>query len=249
VCHLQEKLGVEMNKSELTTFMTFNKLKLENGHFQVNRKKSFNSVGYITYKQYCECKSFAEKMANGNDGEHRAKRSGGIKVRSPEQIFKDTIRGKLGEFAVFNYLISKELDVEPPDIQTYPLGKWDDVDIEYKNKKINIKTTKYFGNLLLLESKDWDEEGNYIPNIKFSNSRYDYFVFVRLRKIKSNDNKLGFLIAYDIVGYITNEDLQYIIKNNYLLGQGYYLNNTKMDADNYYIQADDFRDISELFLR
>ena len=52
---------------------------------------------------------------------------------------------------------------------------------------------------------------------------------------------------YDIPGFITGEQLIYAINNNFVINQGDMLNgNTKMDAQNYYIQSGDMEDISQL---
>lgn len=53
--------------------------------------------------------------------------------------------------------------------------------------------------------------------------------------------------TYNYVGYITRKDLQYIIKNKYVLPKGSLLNGkTAMDAENYYIQAGDLRSMKSL---
>jgi hypothetical protein len=45
---------------------------------------------------------------------------------------------------------------------------------------ISIKATKHFGQLLLLETKDWNNNGQYIPNLSLEKqSQYDYFILVR----------------------------------------------------------------------
>jgi len=52
---------------------------------------------------------------------------------------------------------------------------------------------------------------------------------------------------FDIPGFITNEDLVYLIKNNYIIRKGQYLNGkTKMDASNYYCQCSDMRTLKKL---
>ena len=41
------------------------------------------------------------------------------------------------------------------------------------------KSTKSYGDLLLLETKDWNDDGEYIPNKDKGNFRYDYTILVR----------------------------------------------------------------------
>ena len=51
---------------------------------------------------------------------------------------------------------------------------------------------------------------------------------------------------YDIPGFVTLEDLKYVIRNGFILPQSSMLNGrTKMDAENYYIQSGDMRSINE----
>ncbi|MFZ3198844.1 MAG: hypothetical protein WA181_22055, partial [Bacillus mycoides] len=134
---------------------------------------------------------------------------------------------------------------------------------------IAVKSTKSFGQLLLLESADWDENGLYIPNLGTGNELYHYFVLIRLstfaadilRKNRlyyndiTNKEDLKKLImeqefSYDIPGYITRQDLIQMIGRNYFIPQGAYLNrisgNNKLDANNYYLQTGNLDDISNL---
>lgn len=54
--------------------------------------------------------------------------------------------------------------------------------------------------------------------------------------------------SYDIPGFITHEDLCYVIKNEHIIKQGSILNgSTKIDADNYYVQTGDMRNIELMF--
>ena len=54
--------------------------------------------------------------------------------------------------------------------------------------------------------------------------------------------------TYDFLGYVTIEDLKYIIKEKFVLPKNSMLNGkTKMDADTYYIQGNNMRDIEALF--
>ncbi|MBP8017180.1 hypothetical protein KAZ01_04180, partial [Candidatus Gracilibacteria bacterium] len=52
---------------------------------------------------------------------------------------------------------------------------------------------------------------------------------------------------YELTGKIDKEDLMSIIKNEFILPQNAMLNGTtKMDAENYYVQAGDMKDIKIL---
>ena len=208
---------------------------------------------------------FAYDMTFNKQGEHRNHRSGGTHVRRQGEIFADTFQGKLAEFAIYNHLY-KDFDVNVPDLDVWSLGKWDSCDLVVNGAKIAIKSTKAFGQLLLLETKDWDNNGCYIPNKDVGESEYDFFFLVRMRPFAADllkDLKLYYsdtadynllksaILAekweYDIPGFITREDLIYIIRNGFIIPQGAMLNGRmRMDAENYYCQAIDMKPISEL---
>lgn len=205
-------------------------------------------------------------MSFGGKGEHRDHRSGGKSIRRKGQIFANTFQGKLAEFSIYNELSSKGISMDEPDLESYDLGRWDNYDFCINDKKISVKSTKFYGNLLLLEKKDWDENGEYIPNKDSGFSRYDYFILVRIKgniEAIMRENKCLYSDvvrkdileesitskkwSYDIPGFITHKDLITVINDKYIIPQEAELNNTKMDADNYYVQSGDMRDIHELF--
>ena len=108
--------------------------------------------------------------------------------------------------------------------------------IKTGNKKINVKSTKHYGNLMLLEEGDWNSNAEYIPNISTNNHIYDLFVLLR---IDSVTNK------YDIPGFVTRSNLLQIIQNEHIIKKGQLLNGRiSMDANNYYVQAGDMRSIN-----
>lgn len=46
--------------------------------------------------------------------------------------------------------------------------------------------------------------------------------------------------------YISNAELLTLIQNNFILKKGDYLNNTKMDATNYYVKGYDMHKLFEI---
>lgn len=53
--------------------------------------------------------------------------------------------------------------------------------------------------------------------------------------------------AFDIPGYLTHDDLKYLINNKFIINRGDLLNGrTKMDAQNYYCHIADMRNILDL---
>ncbi|PMO60108.1 hypothetical protein BCT06_13435 [Vibrio breoganii] len=239
----------------------------DSNQYHINNKTPFNRSRYPlkdnTIRQTID---FAYEMAFGSGGEHRDHRSGGTHNRKEGEIFADTFQGKLAEFAVFNMLHKDFPELTKPDLATYELGDWDDHDFIVNNKTISVKSTKNFGNLLLLEKKDWDENGAYIPNLMRGSSRYDFFILVRLQPFCTDlmkrkhllynrnvpKNVLQELIMrekwyYDTPGFVTLNDIKSAIHNKHIIPKGASLNgSTTMDAENYYIQSGDFRPLSEL---
>jgi len=230
-------------------------------NFSIPKKKKFNPR-LITTDYINEALIFSYKMTYGRDGEHRRHRSGGSHQRKNGEVFCDTFQGKLSEFYTYQRLKENGISSSKPDIETWELGKWDYADLVVSNKLINIKSMAFFSNLLLLETKDWDDSGLYIPNETY----YDYFVIVRIKPdVKSifrskrllySDNIdfeylkeiiLSQCFEADIPGFIDNNKLKEIIKIKQILPKGSILNDkTKMDAENYYLISDDFNNIFEL---
>lgn len=233
--------------------------------FYINRKKGFSKIGQFDRRALELVIDFAYDMSFGRIGAHRTHRSGGNLRRKNGEIFANAFQGKLAELAIYDFL-KDNFEINEPDLDCYGLGAWDDSDFTINGVKVSIKSTKSFGNLLLLEEKDWDSEGNYIPNLSKNSSKYEHTILVRLkpscedlfknkRWLYSNDVQksdittliLSYDWAFDIVGFVTLEDVVYAIRNNHFIPQGAMLNgSTEMDASNYYIQAGDFRDIEQL---
>ena len=232
--------------------------------FFVNNKKRFTK--HKVDIQWIKISfNFAISMVFGS-GYHRNHRTGGEHLRKNGELFANTFQGKLAEYITYIELKNRGIeDLKEPDTNIYKKGIWDDTDLEYKDIKINIKSASFFSNLLLLEVKDWNQKGEYIPNIKNSSCHYyDYFLLIRIKPDikqifkKANafyaddieEKKLFDLIFsqkwfFDFAGVCSNLTLKYIIENKYILPKNSFLNaKIKMDADNYYIQAGNLKDIS-----
>ena len=230
-------------------------------------KREYQSSSLLSQTNITECFNFSWDMTFGTKGEHRSYRSGGVHSRKNGEIFINTFQGKLSEFTVYNFLQENGITSPKPDLSTYALGEWDSFDIEANSKKINIKSTKFYGNLLLLETKDWSFEGQYLPNKeKPCRGYYDIFLLVRIspdgealmrrnRMFFSNNvarEELESIVLKedwnsDIPGFATLDDIKFVISNKHILPQGSKLNGkTPMDAENYYIQSGDMHNIEEL---
>ena len=239
----------------------FKKLTNVNNSYSIISVKKFTGTS-VEQAVIDEIFEFAYNMTIGEAGEHRSGRSGGQVNRKNGELFANTFQGKLAEFCVYHFLKNAQIELDKPDLSTWKLGKWDDTDLQVGKIKINIKSAAFFSNLLLLETKDWDSEAKYRPN----NIAYDYHVLCRLkpdikgvmskeRLLYSNTieklrlKKLVFSqqFIFDIPGFITNSELKYIIDNQFLIPQNSFLNGkTKMDAENFYCQVGDMKNIISL---
>ena len=241
----------------------FRRLTQNGNSYFISGRIPFSQVATLKPSTIEKVFNFAYEMAFGD--KHRSTRSGGSKGRSNCEIFANTFQGKIAECAACNFFFRYDSDAAP-DFGTYDKGIWDSVDLTVCGKQIAVKSTKHFGQLLLLETKDWDEHGRYIPNIGTSVCTYNYFVLVRMKPscedllrqqklLHSNhvDRDMLHHICctqqwkYDYAGYITHDDLINIIQEKFILPKNSLLNgNTPMDAENYYIQATDLRGMDSL---
>lgn len=222
---------------------------------EVAVKLPFVSIGKIPLDYVEKSFDFSYDMTFGRSGAHRAHRTGGTHQRRNGEIFANTFQGKLCEYAIYLELKDSH-DINEPDVSVHELGIWDSYDFMVDGYTVSIKSTKRYGQLLLLETKDWTERGEYIPN---NNEKYDFTFMVRLfndpetimkheRLFFSDDceyNNLWDLFnnvswEYDIPGYISQDELVYLITNEYIINRGDILNRyTVMDADNYYCHLAD----------
>lgn len=253
--------------------MAFTQLERRENGLYICRKKEFAPDGVFKQKTIDKVFSFSFDMTFGEVGEHRNHRSGGSHKRRKGEIFANTFQGKLAECASCNLFFKYDSSLMP-DFSEYGLSKWDSQDIIVNGKKISVKSTKSFGNLILLETKDWDSNGRYLPTYKseleagFADGGvYDYTLLIRIapscedifRKERvlfsdsiDKDRIYRLLIdvewKYEYSGYITLDDLKAITSNDkFIIHRGEMLNGTtKMDAENYYIQVGDMRDCGEL---
>jgi len=244
----------------------FTEMDVEGNSYTVRQKVKFHELATFKSTTILSVFQFSFDMTFGAKGEHRHSRSGGSIYRDNLEIFANTFQGKLSEFAVAN-LFYKHPDFKPPDLGTHALGYWEDVDFLIGDKVIAVKSTKSYGNLLLLEKADWDAQGNYLPSSR--NPRvYTHLLLVRIKpdvdelRMPLNDSiyeqdiaeslKSQFLNqkwAYDIPGFITHDDLGRIVNSKNVIPRGARLNNSvTMDADNFYVQAGDLRRINSLVI-
>ena len=249
-------------------------LLIQGNDYHVKHKKHFTAYATMLLEDKMDSFEFAYKMSYEALGEHRDSRSGGTIHRTKGQIFINTFQGKMAEFALYRYLQRLNIDVKRPDVETYEKGKWDSFDLECQGKHMSIKSTKSYSDLLLLETKDWNENGEYIPNLANGDAKYDYTLLVRIRpngddlmhthgllyqkndEIPENIKALLYQILldknweYDFPGFIYHSELVKLIRQNRVIPKDAMLNGRKkMDAENFYFQTGRMHPVEELYLR
>jgi hypothetical protein len=242
---------------------TFHRLQQNGTSFFFTGKNEYSPQGRLRPSTVERVFNFAYEMAFSD--KHRNCRSGGDTERSNAEIFANVFQGKIAECAACNFFYKFDNSVMP-DFETYERGKWDAVDLTVCGQQVAIKSTKHFGQLLLLETKDWDSKGRYIPNIGSSVCEYDYLLLVRIKPSCEdllrehhllhckhvNEQQLYSICCtrnweYHYAGFITKDELIQIIRERYVLPKKSLLNGkTRMDAENYYVQAIDLHKITEL---
>lgn len=214
---------------------------------------------------------FAYDMTFGGKGKHRSHRSGGDSNRHNGEIFSNVFQGKLAEFGVYKKVSdiynNENRQISYPDLEEYDLGIWDKYDLVVDNLKLAIKSTKYRGNLLLLETKDWTNEGRYRHNLEGGETEYNAIILSRIGAKKANKEKYIDIIKimepylkldfqeeikredlekiifsyewyYDVAGFITTDMLVTAISEKFIIQKGDMLQkNILMDASNYYVQS------------
>lgn len=244
--------------------MPFHKLSYSNMKYFIdnNLKVAFHSNSNIINSELLNKSfEFAYNMAFTPLGSHRTYRSGGTMRRRNSQIFANTFQGKLAECAVYTLFQTNNIPTSEIDFNTYNLGEWDIEDININGKHISVKSTKSYSQLLLLETKDYNIDGTYIPNKII----YDYYILVRFNtfiedilkqnKLLYTDNIEKELLyslinksswAYDIPGFLSHDSFIQLINENNIIHKNNYLNTTSLDADNYYCLICDLENINSL---
>lgn len=233
--------------------------------YTVNSKRSFKSLFSLNHF-LPQAFDFAYRMCFTPEGHHRDHRTGGQAHRSREERFINTLQGKLAEFGVHKKFNEAGIILPEPDQSIMGKGIWDDGDFEYNGNKLSIKSAAHFSHLMLLEAQDWDEQGNYIPNIDNGSANSDYFILCRIKpdgktllaghsafSIDPIDIELLQSLLFkedwefDMAGCIGRGELKQLISDKFILPQGAKLNGKiTMDATNYYVQSGDMHTFDQL---
>jgi len=242
--------------------MILDAVKIKENNFFVTKKKDYVPAIKFSKEELVDYIKFAYSMSFGDEGQHRAHRSGGTHQRKKGEIFCDAFQGKLAELGLYKVFSKHGIKLDTPNLETWTLGVWDITDFEYKGRKLNLKSTKWFGNLLLLETKDWSDEGVYTPN----DIAYDFFILMRIKPEASKLLKTKNLLycnhakyiqieelinsenwSCDIAGWVSRDQVKEVIRSKFIVKKGMLINGKyPLDADNYYIQAGNLLEISKL---
>lgn len=219
--------------------------------FDSDTKKEFVPETRLKPESIKKCLLFASEMAYGR-GYHKSQSFGGTEYnRLPNEIFINTFQGKLAELAIYNELSA--LGIRPdkmPEFDIWGKGKWEDCDFTLNNGKIraSVKSTKWFGNLLLLKKDKYNEKGEFLETFESDSFAYDFTFLVRISGVKSpkpehyleeND------IDVEVTGFLTHSKFLEVIKEKQVIPKGIILG-SPLIVDNYYIFAKDLIDIKYL---
>lgn len=131
----------------------------------------------FTCGEVWKCYQFAHDMI----GKHNPNM---IMDREVWEIFRDDIRGKLGEVALRKYVlenIPNSVIEGEIDYEVTPLGEWDTTDLIINGQYINVKSVKGNSRFLMVETNRYDDDGNYsYKNNNGEPVRTDAYVLVRV---------------------------------------------------------------------
>ncbi len=232
----------------------FTPLREHNGNYSVSSKKPFKpTVDASEYSK--ECIDFSYEMVWGSG---HFKESG----RDKSSIFKDSLKGKIGEFALYKHLTKLGYEIPYPDLSVHGYGISDDGDLFLEGRKLSVKTTYYFSDLLLLKKNEWDENGGYLYGKDGVDPEYKAFFLCRMRpnlddilSIKGNENpgidnlyKMLEHVSFrvDLSGFISIDDFKKIIRDKIYIRSGSIIGKREFSEDFYYCQSGDLRSIDDI---
>lgn len=230
----------------------FTRLRENNGTYSVSTKKIYKHKMDVTeYASDC-----VEWAYNNVWGEGHLKPSG----RDKSTTFKNALTGKFGEFGLHRHFVNLGYNVPSPDLTIMPKGVWDDGDLFWEGKKISVKTTASWKDLLLLKKNEWDTDAGYLFGKDGIDYSYKAFFLCRLSPdlesllsmivgnndpgidvIKSHLEQIRFTM--DFPGFITIDDFKRIIKTDMCIPAKGKIGKKEFDDALYYCQTGDLRDI------
>jgi len=206
-------------------------------------KRAFCKNTELSLIQFKQCLYFAKRIYDPQDkvAQNAISFAGGS-MRDKGTVFKNTLQGKIAEFGFYNYF-KERVSIPSPQMDLWELGKWEDTDfmVTVNDKKYNIslKSTKNYGNLLMLECARYDEKGHYLEGANGEKSiKHDFVFLARVKGVDSikpddyMDNKYS-EIEIEISGYITINMFQEKIKHDGYIPKGTLIGKEPLQVDNY----------------
>lgn len=219
--------------------------------FNYDTRKEFAPDTKLKSESIKKCLHFASEMAYG-EGYHKSQSFGNSNYnRSTKEIFINTFQGKLAELAVYNELYSIGIRPDnPPEFDVWGKGRWEDCDFTLNNGAIraSVKSTKWFGNLLLLEKNKYNQKGEFLETFESEPLAYDFTFMVRISGVKSAKPE-NYLekneIDVEVTGFLSHSKFLQVINEKQIIPQGIILG-TPLIVDNYYIFAQDLTEVKYL---
>lgn len=202
-------------------------------------KRSFLPNVSLTKEQFFECLEFAKNMAYWWN--HKTLAFGGNNYnRNAKEVFINALQWKLAEVGFYNFYTNKwRNDIPKPDFWVWERWTWEDCDMEIWWKKISIKSTKNFWNLLLLEKNRYSMEWLYLEPAEWVEPiKYDLTYLVRVSGITSSnpDDYVSMdWIEIEVTWYLTHTEFLSLITTQQYIPHGILLWKKELIVDNYYI--------------
>lgn len=242
-----------------------NKLtKINDTTYKTNTHKEYVPM-HVSEEAIQKCLDFAYEMTYGK-GYHRSNSTGSDVKRKPSEIFASVFQGKLAECALQEYLTAVGVKVSDVDFTVGGKGTWDSYDLLSFENAIQVKSSKDYMQMLLLNKNDYDEEGKYIYSNNEEYAAPDYFVFSRVRPninwiVKKSDLPLRQLVSkqdveklvypcnwsVDLTGFINHDEFKdYVIKDEQYVNKNDTVDSLNLFDDYYYTQTGDLNEVHDL---
>lgn len=220
----------------------------------------------ITDSDFEKAFNFSYAMTFGKQGKHSSSsftRDSGYK-RTLGEIFVHALQGKLSEIATYNHSVAKGNQCNEVDFSIGRLDYWDNIDLAINNLNVSVKSTKGYSMFLLLEVKNYDQNGNYRYPYD-GQSLIDLFLLCRVQS-ESGESIEGVLKSkqwlyskeldreplykelnmrkwlVELTGFISKKKLvEHVIKAGHIMKKGIKMGTSDepMKVDNYYVHVSD----------
>ena len=237
-----------MNSNTINDFPKMEDLKYKDNNLYIFDVNNW-SIPFNINKSNSFTKEEIENVFNfafQGKSNHRDYRSGGIEIRNDIKKFFNIFLGKLGEIATYNNLVEKGVKLKNYiDYEVRNKGNWDDCDlVTINDKKISVKSSKSYSNMMLLEKKDYNGKGQLIYNIGTNKTfDFDYFTYVRIAPTLNNQvifEGYGQNYKFNNLEELEKELKEFVFKYNWVYEEPFIITKDKfvntVIANDYYIK-------------